>query len=63
MRKGVDIEIRDNTMEGIIEGLERNKNLIKSYSIYDLKIDEIKIDFDFDENRYYLKIRYEEENK
>lgn len=60
MRKGIDVEIKDNTMEGIIEGLNKNKNLIKSYGVYDLKIDEIKIDFDFDENLYYLKIRYKE---
>lgn len=60
MRKGIDVEIKDNTMESITEGLNKNKNLIKSYGVYDLKIDEIKIDFDFDENLYYLKIRYEE---
>lgn len=59
MRKGIDIEIIDNTMESITEGLNRNKNLIKTYGVYDLKIDEIKIDFDFDENLYYLKIRFE----
>ena len=50
-------------MEGIIEGLNTNENLIKSYGVYDLKIDEIKIDFDFDENKYYLKIRYEDFEK
>lgn len=60
MRKGIDVEIRDKTMESIIEGLNKNKDLIKSYGVYDLKIDEIKIDFDFDENLYYLKIRYKE---
>lgn len=60
MRKGIDIEIRENTMESITEGLNMNKNLIKTYGVYDLKIDEIKIDFDFDENVYYLKIRYKE---
>lgn len=59
MRKGIDIEIRDNTMESITEGLNKNKNVIKTYGVYDLKIDEIKIDFDFDENLYYLKIRFE----
>ena len=57
MRKGIDIEIGDNTMESIVEGLERNKNLIKAYGIYDLKIEDIKFEFCFEENIYFLKIR------
>jgi hypothetical protein len=58
MRKGIDIQIKDNTIEGLKEALKINEGVIKSYGIYGLKIGKIRLDFDHDENTYYLQIRF-----
>lgn len=60
MRKGIDIEMHNNKVKSLIEALDKSHEILKEHQMYDLKIDEIKIEFDYDKNEYFLKIRYYE---
>lgn len=58
MKKGIDIELEDNNIESLINAVKMNDNLFKEHGVYDLGIDEIRLDYDYDENKYYLQIRF-----
>ena len=58
MKIGVDLEIRKNTIEGIEEAIRKYKNSLNKQELLTSEIENIRIFFDFDENEYYLQIRF-----
>ena len=58
MKIGVDLEIRKNTIEGIEEAIRKYKNSLNKQELLTSEIENIRIFFDFDENEYYLQVRF-----
>lgn len=59
MKKGIDIDLEDNTVKSIENAIKYYKDHLNKEDLMSLKINSINLEWDLDNGCYFLQIRFE----